>query len=150
MSEVKIKEAISNVIDKEDCFTFFWENFNDNIDAVVTELEKKKLKYLTISTEAYMEETFKYMESIKTSGITSRWEFRDKIRSPEVDVLLVYGYEAIGLNQEIFEIMVRHDIDSREDFLTKTIVATKGRFDSVISEKLRYKLNTRALISCKE
>lgn len=148
MKGIGIKDVICKVLEEKGCLTFFLENFND-IDTVVSEFEKKKLNYLIISTEEYMEETLKYMESFKTSGVPSHWVFRDKIRNLEVDLLLIHGYETLGIFQEIFETMVRYDIDSREDLLTKTIVTTTGKFDSAICERFQHKLDTRMVISCR-
>lgn len=148
MNGENLTEAICKILDEKDCFTFFWENFDSDIDTVVSELEKKKVNFLIISTKEYMDETFKYMKSIKTNGVPSQWAFRDRIRSLDMEVLFIYGYETIGLNQELFETMARYDIDSRENLLTKTVVVTRANFDSVICERFRNKMNASILISC--
>ena len=150
MKETNIKEAISKVLDEKDCFTFFWEHFNGDINTVISEFKKNKVNYLVISTMDYMDETLKHIISIKNNGIPSHWAFRSKIRSIDVEVLFIYGYESIGFNQELFETMMIHDIDSRKDLLTKTVLVTRGNFDSIICERFENRKNSSILISCKK
>lgn len=145
MNANNTKEAIARILDNKDCFTFFWEHFDgSNIDTVVSELEKREANYLIIKTEQYILETLKYLERFKTNGMPSCWAFREDIRS--VDVLVIYGYETLGLYQELFETMIVHDINSR--LLTKTVLATSGSFDSVISEKLKNMMTAITILSC--
>ena len=147
MKAKNTKEAIARILDNKDCFTSFWEHFDgSDIDTVVSELDKREANYLIIKTDRYIEETLKYLERFEANGIPSCWYFREDIRS--VDVLVIYGYETIGLYQELFETMIVHDINSRKGLLKKTVLATSGSFDSVISEKLKNMMTARTILSC--
>ena len=149
MKAKNTKETITKILNEKDCFAFFWERFDgSDIDTVVYELEKRKVNYLIISAEYYLEETLKYLERFKTIDIPSCWDFQDRIRSSSIDVLLIHGYETIGLYQDLFETMMVHDINSRKGLFTKTILATSRSFDSVICEKLKNMMNTRIILSC--
>ena len=54
MKETNIKEAISKVLDEKDCFTFFWEHFNGDINTVISEFKKNKVKYKTAIVAAFL------------------------------------------------------------------------------------------------
>ena len=151
MNTGKIREGVGRILNEKDCFAFFWEGFDgSDIDTVVYELEKRKVNYLIISAEYYLEETLKYMERFKTNDIPSCWDFQDRIRSSSIDLLLIHGYATIGLYQEVFETMMLHDINSRKGLLTKTVLATSGSFDSVICERLRKLINKNNTIVLNE
>ncbi|MDO4485538.1 MAG: hypothetical protein Q4C46_02975 [Bacillota bacterium] len=142
--------AMSLILDKEDeeHLTYFWEDIDDiTMKKAIGNLEQSAVKYWVLSAEDYMQEFFKRIESVKTQGFI-KWEFMERIRDMNLNILFIYGYEVLSNYncREVLEVLLKHDINSREGLLIKTVIATTSGFDGFITDEMKYILQRSTVI----
>lgn len=131
-------ERIIELINKGEMLTYFVEHYDK--DTIYTDLFDCNKTVYSITAEEYKHEIKLFFKEWKEKHELTPWKFRDKIRSQNIEVLIITNYEAIvgGMYQEIFEVLIWWDIQAREDLLLKTVLTTEADFTPVISERLKY------------